>query len=439
MAKIVIIGGGSYNWTPSLTRDMFVRPELAGSELWLVDINPSALSELEKYCKTLLEYTKADFTLHTTTDRKDALTNADFVIITISTGGLNAMRHDLEIPYKYDIYQPVGDTVGPGGISRALRNIPVFIDLAKDFQKYCPNAWILNITNPMTVLTQVLAEQGCKVIGLCHELYALWGLLKEHFNCDWEDINLSVAGLNHFAFILSAYYKDIDCFDVFKEWANDPKQKPLPADVDLTHKETHGGHIFKFEFFRRTGRMMYPGDRHTSEFFHNVLTKHTNYGAKYGIKLTKIEDRFNSLEKSKQRVKEWIENPETIELKPSREAVSSIISAMITSTPLIEVVNLPNVGQIENLPRGVVVETMATISSGNLTPHTAGPLPDDILTLIHHHAVRFNMIIESARKGDKKLALEALASDPMVNNWDTAEKLLDELLLANKQYLPQFQ
>ncbi len=438
MAKIVLIGGGSYNWTPGLVRDMIVRPELAGSELWLVDINPQALTDLEKYCKALFEYTKSDFTLHVTDSRDEALPDADFVVITISTGGLDAMKHDLEIPYKYGIYQPVGDTVGPGGISRALRNIPVFVEFAESIMKHCPDAWIINITNPMTVLTQTLAQAGCKVIGLCHELYAIWGLLKEHFHCEWDDISLSVAGLNHFAFILSAKYKDRDCFGVFKQWIDDPKNQLLKADVDLTHEQTHGHHLFKFEYFRRTGRMMYPGDRHTSEFFSNVLTKDTNYGAIYNIKLTKIEDRFDWLKKAKQHVKEWTEKPETVELKPSREALTSIMISLITGKPLVEVVNLPNEGQIDNLPRGVVVETMATITANSVVPHSVGTLPDDIAMLMSHHAHRYNVVIESALTGSRKLALEAMSTDPLVREWQTADKLLDELLQANKELLPQF-
>lgn len=439
MAKIVLIGGGSYNWTPGLVRDMILREELAGSELWLVDINPQALSDQEKYCKALLEHTKSDFTLHTTGSRDEALPGADFVVITISTGGLDAMRHDLEIPYKYGIYQPVGDTVGPGGISRALRNIPVFVDFAKSIKTHCPEAWVINITNPLTVLTQTLSDAGCKTIGLCHELYALWGLLKEHYSCDWDDIDLSVAGLNHFAFILSAKYKGTDCFsDAFEKWVSDPNNQLLKADVDLTHEETHGHHLFKFEYFRRTGKMLYPGDRHISEFFSNVLTEQTGYGAMYGVKLTKIEDRFHWLDKAKEKTKGWTDDPGSVELKPSREALSSILVSLQSGKPLVEVMNLPNNGQIENLPQGLVVETMGTVTKDKVEAHHVGTLEDSIACLMNHHAVRNKVTTQAALTGDRTLALEAISSDPLVKEWSTADKMLDELIEANKQYLPQF-
>jgi alpha-galactosidase len=438
VAKIVMIGGGSYNWTAHLVRDMVVKPELAGSELWLVDIDKKALKDLEKYCQVLLKHANSDWTIHATTDRDEALPKADFVVITISTGGLEAMRADIEIPYKYGIFQPVGDTVGPGGIARALRNIPVFVGFAKSIKKHCPKAWVLNITNPMTVLTQVLCEHGCKTIGLCHELYALWGLLRDQYKCGWDEVCLDVAGLNHFGFILAARHKNRNCFEIFKKLAGDRKNKMLKANVNLTHAETHGHHVFKFEYFRRTGFMLYPGDRHTSEFFSNVLTKDTGYGKAYHIKLTYIKDRYKWLNDSKKRVWDWTKNPSKIGLEPSREAMSSLMVSLATGKPLVEVVNLPNVGQIENLPRGVVVETMGTITADKVSPHTVGTLPDELAVLLTHHATRANLTIRAALTGDRRLAQQVMASDPLVRDWNTAGEMLDKLIKANKKYLPQF-
>lgn len=439
MAKVVIIGGGSYKWSPGLVRDMAVNPALKGTELWLVDINEKALSDLYNCAKAIIDRVDCNFKLYSTTDRRQALKDADFVIITISTGGLEAMRYDLEIPYKYGIYQTVGDTVGPGGLARALRSVPVFLEFADDFRRLCPRAWILNLTNPMTVLTQLLVEEGCRVIGLCHELYAIWGLIKDHFSCNWSDIELSVAGVNHFAFILSARYKGYDCFDLFRQWAEEVGDQMLSADVELTHKETHSSrHLFKLDYFRKTGRMLYPGDRHTSEFFHNVLTEETKYGEIYGIQITRIEDRYKWLEDAKEKVYSWISDPLSIDLRPSREPIAGIIASMITGETMIDVVNLPNTGQIENMPRGVVVETMGRFSTDSVEPLPVGNLPVDIASMLNYHSLRFNLVIEAARKGSRKLALEALILDPLVREYKDAERLLDELLMAHREYLPQF-
>ena len=438
VAKIVMIGGGSYNWMPHLVRDMVVRPELAGSELWLVDIDKKALSDLEKYCQALLTRVRNDWTVHATTDRDQALPKADFVVITISTGGLEAMRPDLEIPYKYGIFQPVGDTVGPGGISRALRNVPVFVGFAKSITKHCPKAWVFNLTNPMTVLTQVLCEHGCKTVGLCHELYGLWGWLRGKCKCEWDDVCLEVAGLNHFAFILSARYRHRDCFGLFRKLAADPLNHMLRPNLNLTHAETHGVFVFMCEFFRRTGFMLYPGDRHTSEFVPNVLTRETGYGKAYNIKLTRIKDRYRWLNDSKKRTWDLTRHPEKISLEPSREAVSALMVSLTTGKPVVEVVNLPNAGQIQNLPLGVVVETMATVTADRISPHTVGPLPDELAVLLTPHAIRVNMTIRAALTGDRDLAQQVMAADPLVRDWSTAGELLDKLIKADKKHLPQF-
>ena len=351
------------------------------------------------------------------------------------------MRHDLEIPEKHGIYQPVGDTIGPGGISRTLRNVPVFVDLAKSFIKHCPEAWILNITNPMTVLTNTLVLQGCRrVIGLCHELSTLWTRLTDHFKCDWHDISMQLAGLNHFAFILDATYQGQSIMSQFDTWASEPDNQAQGGDVDLTHQETLSlySHKFKYDFYRQTGRMLYPGDRHITEFFSNVITKQTGYGAAFGIKLTSIADRQEWFDKARKDTLEWTAKPETIPLKISREAISGIVACLCSSGKIVDVVNLPNVGQIDNLPRDTVVETMATIGNGTVAPHTVGALPDDLAMMLSHHAQRFNLTLQAALKGDRKLALEAMLTDPLVRNCQTAGKLLDQLLSANRKLLPQF-
>lgn len=438
--KIVIIGGGSYGWTPTLVRDTLVTlgPEAEG-QIWLVDLDSKALADLERCSQAIIDRTGSKFKVHTTGVLTEALPGADFVVITVSTGGLEAMRHDIEIPLKYGIYQPVGDTVGPGGISRTLRNVPVFVDFAEKIKRHCPDAWVLNITNPMTVLTQVLIEAGCKAVGLCHELYTLSGMLKEHFGCQWQEISLSVAGVNHFAFILKAQHRDIDCFTVFDEWAKNPRTQVLTPELVLTHERTHlGKHVYKLDNYRRTGRMLYPGDRHTAEFTHNVLTDQTERGALYSIKLTTIDERYEWLADSKKRVKQWVTKPEELPLEASREPVAYIIKALTGGEPWVDVVNLRNEGQIDNLPRGCVVETMATISAGQIIPHAVGALPDDIVGQIYPYCVRFDMLIESALKGDRRLALQAMCLDCLVRDYQIAEQLLDELLEANRQFLPQF-
>src|SRR5215813_1980130 len=172
--RICFVGGGSYNWMPKLLGDLALTPELSG-EVVLHDINPTALDDIQRYGRKVMASTGAQFSIDTTTNLEDSLDGAEFVVVTITTGGLDTMAIDLDIPRKYGIYQSVGDTVGPGGLSRALRNAPVMAHIAQQMQAHCPDAWLLNLTNPLTVLTRTvnLTAPRVKAMGLCHELFGV--------------------------------------------------------------------------------------------------------------------------------------------------------------------------------------------------------------------------------------------------------------------------
>jgi alpha-galactosidase len=167
--QVTIIGGGSYQWTPKLITDLLATPSLAGCHIALMDIDPTPLSKMAALLGRANEALGARVTVETTTDRRRALEGADFVVVTISTGGFASMAVDLEVPARHGIRQSVGDTVGPGGINRSLRNIPVLVEIGRDMEQKCPDAWLLNITNPMTCLTRCVArETSVKTVGLCH-------------------------------------------------------------------------------------------------------------------------------------------------------------------------------------------------------------------------------------------------------------------------------
>src|ERR1043166_6181659 len=175
-ARICFIGGGSYNWMPKLLGDLALTPDLEGTVV-LHDIHPQALQDIEQYGRKAFARAGSNFAIETTPELEQGLDGADFVVVTITTGGLDTMALDLSIPEKYGIYQSVGDTVGPGGLARALRNVPVMVGIAEAMQRNCPNAWMLNLTNPLTVLTRVvnMTAPKIKAMGLCHELFGVRG------------------------------------------------------------------------------------------------------------------------------------------------------------------------------------------------------------------------------------------------------------------------
>src|SRR5580700_3111280 len=209
--KITIIGGGSYQWSPKLITDLLAVAPLADMELVLEDIDPEPLPKMEAFARMANEKMGTKMTVSTTTDQRRAVDGADFVIVTISTGGFDSMAFDIDIPAKYGIRQSVGDSVGPGGISRSLRNIPILVGIGRDMEQGCPDAWMLNITNPMTCLTRsVCRETSIKTVGLCHEVGNFCLDLAIAWGMPHENMRPTVVGVNHFPMITALDANGID-------------------------------------------------------------------------------------------------------------------------------------------------------------------------------------------------------------------------------------
>jgi alpha-galactosidase/6-phospho-beta-glucosidase family protein len=436
--RICFVGGGSYQWTPKLLTDLALTKDLAGT-IVLHDVAPEPMAEMQRLGRKIMERAGADFSIETSESLDDALRDAEFVIVTITTGGLEAMRQDLDIPLKYGIYQSVGDTVGPGGISRALRNAPVMVEIARAMERVCPDAWMLNLTNPLTVLTRaVIKSTGIKAIGLCHELQGVCGGMMRMFGTEPGDFEAQVAGVNHLIWFLDLKIKGRDGFAMVREYAASGRPVPL--------KSTSGGHRAPFQdrwkvklaLLEAYGYLPAAGDRHVAEFFPHFLTEETGAGEDYGVLLTTIEHRYDMLNESKEQVRRWLDGSEAIPLAHSPEESANIIGAIANGGSVRAIVNLPNRGQIDNLPREAVVETLAEVGAAGANPLSVGPLPPGVLNTVHPHAVNQEMTVDAALTGDRRLALQVLIGDPLVRDFRSAPKLLDELLEAHAEHLPQF-
>jgi len=423
--KIVLIGGGSYAWTPTIVRDIVTTQDLEGSTITLHDIDAKSLDAMLSLGRKIIGRSGKEFAIEATTDRRQALRDADFVILTISTGGLEAMGHDLEIPLRHGIYQSVGDTVGPGGISRGLRNIPVVVGMAREMEELCADAWFINYSNPMSTICRAVTKvTGMRTIGLCHGLNEVIEMLRGIFRIEHEgELHIKAAGINHLPWIIGIAVRGEDGIPLLREYVERNGVSIAPV---------------KMELFKAFGHLPGTGDRHVAEFFGHFLTKEADAGLKYGVRLTTIEDRLRQRARIVEHVNKALSGEVAIEMGRSEESVSKIISAIANGRREVEVLNLPNSGQVNNLPRDSIVETYGVVGPGGAEGVAVGDLPMAVQAILHKHIVEQELTVDAALNGDRSLALQALLLDPLVRDLDVAEKMLDELLEANRRYLPQF-
>jgi len=441
MSKIALVGGGSVQWMPTILRDIAVTEGLAGSHIVLEDIEPKHLEYTLPMARRILEQAGTGCTIEATTDQRAALDGADYVVLTISTGGLDTMRHDLEIPERYGVYQSVGDTVGPGGISRALRNIPVVAGIARDMEALCPEAWLLNYTNPMSTLCRCVTKTtGVRVIGLCHEVRGRLGMLRRIFGIgDNGRLEWRVAGINHLIFLLELSLDGEDAFPRLRDYVEEhPEIEVGPVSRSEPCFPFQDRAVLKFELFKLFGALPASGDRHLAEFFPHFLTEETDRGRRYGVELTRIAHRQALMDEAFERAARLASGEETIEMAPSGEAAPRIMAALANGGEYTDVMNLPNTGQIANLPADIIVETRATVANGTVTPEPVGELPPAIQAVVEHHVRIQEMTVEAALTGDRELALQAFLLDPLVRDLDAGKRMFDGLLEANRDYLPQF-
>lgn len=445
--KIAYIGGGSRNWARILMTDLALEEQLSGA-VKLYDIDYQAASDNEIIGNKLnaRKNVKGKWNYKAVKSLEEALYGADFVIISIIPGTFKEMASDVHAPEKYGIYQPVGDTTGPGGLMRALRTIPIFIDFAQSIKKYAPDAWVINYTNPMSLCTKSLyfGYPEIKAFGCCHEVFFTQELLfhvlddmKNIKGVTREEIKINILGINHFTWLDYAIYKDIDLFPLYTEFAEKYYKEGYDGIKTWTAWVFSSTHRIKFDLFKKYGLIAAAGDRHLVEFLPPLYLKDPETVKSWKFYLTtvdwRIEDRKQKIERSKRLLK----GEEEIELKPSGEEGVRQIKALVGLDDLVTNVNLPNQGQIKNLPEGSIVETNALFRKNSIKPVLAGELPPDINSLVMPHLSNHDTILNAVVNHDKELAFKAFINDPLVTiEQEDAKKLFDEMMYNIKEYLP---
>ncbi len=448
MATICVLGA-STSWVPGLVTDLmsvFEEP----LDIRLIDLNPRAGELGVEWCEAANRHHGRRDRFRAFTDRREALAGADAVLITLAVGGLAAMEQDLSIAEKYRVYTTVGDTAGPAGWARAIRNIPTFEAFAADFQEVCPSAIIVNYSNPMAALSATL-QQCCDnpVVGLCHSYFETKDFIQKLFGLeDWRKISLSIAGMNHFTWVVEFRIGREDGYRLLREKVGDGSLRDILPEEYLPENGFFSGSLLCVELYDAFGYLPYPGDRHTGEFLSFTLSGdverfpfQTKDGtsldaARYcSIKRTSIEQRRAWLPDRESNMRQWIAGEKEMP-KKSRETGAEMIQAYLHNKPMTDAVNVLNVGQIPGLPAGACVETFGVVDGMGVRPVMVGAVPEPLLEVMRPQAICQKWITDGVLCRDRDLLLHALYRDPQCAHLKPHEvrAMAAEMLEANRAF-----
>jgi galacturan 1,4-alpha-galacturonidase len=446
--KIAYIGGGSQGWARRLMSDLALEERISGT-VALYDLNIEAARTNERIGNLISSHpeAKGKWDYQAVASIEEALTGSDFVIISILPGTFEDMRNDVHLPEKYGIYQSVGDTVGPGGISRAMRTIPMFVEIAEKIKQHSPDSWVINYTNPMSLCTRTLYEvfPAIKAFGCCHEVFGTQELLADMVNEllgkeveSRKDIKVTVAGINHFTWITEASYKNIDLLPLYRQFADKYQESGYEEEEGSWEESVFSSsHRVKFDLFLKYGQIAAAGDRHLVEFMPPDYLKDPETVRKWKFHLTPVDFRIEDQKRKITENQKVFSGDSDVEIEPSGEEGVDILLALLGIEELTTNVNIPNLGQIPNLPHGAIVETNALIRRDRVQPVFAGELPFDIANMVQRHILNQEAVLKAALSNDKRLALNAFINDPLVSAIprEEAEKLFEEMGMTKKHLL----
>jgi len=438
--KIAYIGGGSMNWARVFMSDLALEPSLSGEiRLYDIDMEAAKRNEVignrissERKTKRFSQGGKWHYT--TAGSLHEALAGADFVIISILPGTFEHMRSDVHLPERLYIYQPVGDTVGPGGTIRALRTIPHYVRFAEAIRAYAPDAWVINYTNPMSLCVRTLYHvfPQIKAFGCCHEVFGTLELLASMMEKETgirpsrKDIKINVTGLNHFTWFTEASAHETDLMTIFSRFAQTHFDSGFPNDdsslPDVCFSCTNK---VKFDLFRKYGLIPSAGDRHLAEFMPgDIYLRDPKTIKSWGFYLTSVDWRVKDREQKIEFTKRLVSGEQMPVIKPSGEEGILLIKALCGLTNVTSNVNLPNsAGQIADLPEDTVVETNAVFSQNKVLPVKTGTVPDSIRELLIPHVMNQSKVMSAALNCDREAVYSAFEREPLISGKISSTKL----------------
>ncbi|MBI5032189.1 MAG: alpha-glucosidase/alpha-galactosidase [Chloroflexi bacterium] len=447
--KIAYIGGGSREWARKLMFDLALCPDLTGN-VALYDIDAESARLNERFGNWLQEQPNvvSRWRHETVGSLDEALRGADFVVLSIQPGTLEIMADEIAIAEKHGMFFPVGDTTGAPGLVRGLRCATIYQEFAHRIAAMCPQAWVINYTNPMTICTRTLTrvEPKLKVFGCCHEVFStqrlLGSLAEKYLNVSpapsRHEIQVNVLGINHFTWIDRSSYREVDLLDLVKRYMAEPGvvRDYTQAEVESWHDWFRSVHQVKFELFKRFGILAAAGDRHLVEFMPGY-TRSPEELFRWGIIRTPVSYRIERWRTAPQKTTDLMEGRTPLVLDASGEEGVAQMRALLGLGDLVTNVNVENVGQVSNLPLHAVVETNARFSRNSVQPLVAGALPLGVHSIIARHVANQEMIVDAALTCDADMAYQAVLNDPTNRlPTDEAREMFDEMLRASREFLP---
>jgi len=437
MAKIVFIGAGSLGFTRGLVRDVLTFDLLKDATISLVDINPERLEFAQRAVQSIVERGGYAAKVEATDDRKKALKGADAVCCTILSGDVQVWRHDIEIPKKFGIDTNIGDTRSVSGIFRALRTIPVMVDIAKDIERICPNAIFLNYTNPMAMLCRAIQrETNVQTTGLCHSVQGTAHMLADWIGAPMDEVTYVSAGINHQAWYIDFKWNGQDAYPLIRQ--------------AMRKKKVRNAEQVRNEMYLQLGYYVTESSGHNSEYnwwFRkrpDLIEKYCTHGTNWnpGVYAYILDEYLRREREWKKEIKEWFAQGAPFDLNRGHEYAAHIINAYMGGDPYEFNGNVPNTGLITNLPQDACVEVPVVANRRGFNAIHVGALPPQCAALNNVSIAVEEMTVEAALTGNPEMVFHACAYDPLcaaVLSLAEIRKMVKQMLKKNKPWLPQFE
>ena len=435
MKKFAFIGAGSFAFTRAVVRDLLTFPAFEDCEIRLMDINPERLEGIRRCVEAIIEKSGKPATIVTTLDRAEALMGADGVLCTVFNGDIDVWRYDTEIPMKYGVDVNVGDTRNVAGIFRALRNIPLMLEICADIEKYCPNAVFLNYTNPMSMLCKAMQTYTkVDVTGLCHSVQGTAEMLAKWLGLGLDDVDYTCAGINHMAFYLKFEKDGVDLYPQLRELMNDPK--------------IYNEELVRNEMFKAFDYYVTESSGHNSEYNQwfrkrpDLIEKYCTHGTGWnpGLHAYSLNLRLDREARWREQLESWLNSE--IDINRGLEYAAPIFNARFGDhTPFTFNGNVINNGLISNLPDDACVEVPCLVDRGGLHPMAVGELPPHLAIMVNNTALIENLVVEACMEKNKRKVIQAVYHDPLTSavcSLEEITQMCEELFEINKEFLGDY-